>query len=100
MIKHIVMWKLKESMEGMEKAEIALKMKADLESLISEISQIRKIEIGINILDSQQAYDVVIYSEFDNMQDLNIYQEHPAHLKVAEFVGKVRESRAVVDYEI
>jgi Stress responsive A/B Barrel Domain len=40
----------------------------------------------------------VLYSEFNTEQDLELYQKHPEHVKVAEFIAKARERRAVVDY--
>jgi hypothetical protein len=70
-----------------------------LEALQDKIKEIRHIEVGININESEQAYDVVLYSEFNSIEDLNIYQNHQEHLRVAEFVGKVREARVVTDYE-
>lgn len=100
MIKHIVMWKLKEFAEGKDKVENANIIKASLEDLQDKINEIKFIEVGININNSAQAYDIVLYSHFENMEDLNIYQKHPLHVKVADFVGKVREERVVVDYEI
>lgn len=99
MIKHIVMWKLKDFAEGKDKMENANIIKKNLENLQKEINQIRFIEVGIDINKSSQAYDVVLYSEFENMEDLNIYQNHPEHIKVSDFVGKVRDARVVVDYE-
>ncbi|NLM34514.1 MAG: Dabb family protein [Clostridiales bacterium] len=99
MIKHIVMWKLKEFAEGKSKLENAQIIKSDLEALKDKIEQIKYIEVGININESEQAYDVVLYSEFNSMEDLNTYQNHPEHVKVAEFVGKVREARVVTDYD-
>lgn len=33
-----------------------------------------------------------------NIEDLEKYQNHPEHVKVAEFIAKVREDRIVVDY--
>ena len=90
MIKHIVMWKLKEFAEGKNKLENAQIIKRDLEALQDKIKEIRHIEVGININESEQAYDVVLYSEFNSIEDLNIYQNHQEHLRVAEFVGKVR----------
>ncbi|HCW03966.1 MAG TPA: stress responsive protein [Clostridium sp.] len=99
MIKHIVMWKLKEFAEGKNKLENAQIIKRDLEALQDKIKEIRHIEVGININESEQAYDVVLYSEFNSIEDLNIYQNHQEHLRVAEFVGKVREARVVTDYE-
>jgi hypothetical protein len=99
MIKHIVMWKLRASAEGASKEENIKKMKAGLEALKAQISQVRHLEVGINIVPSEAAYDVALYSEFANEKDLDSYQKHPAHLKIADFIGKIRESRAVVDYK-
>lgn len=100
MIKHIVMWKLKEFADGKEKQENAKIIKTGLESLQQKINELKFIEAGININNSPQAYDVVLYSQFENMEDLNIYQNHPEHIKVAEFVKKVVNERVVVDYEV
>ncbi len=100
MLKHIVLFKLKTSAEGSSKEENAKKIKRDLEALKGKIPQIRHLEVGINSIMSEASYDVAIYSEFANEADLTTYARHPEHLKVAEFVGKVRESRVVVDYII
>ncbi len=98
MIKHIVLWKLKDFAEGASKAQNAERMKRELEALKMNISVIRHIEVGINIMPSEAAYDVALYSEFATESDLNSYQKHPEHLKIADFVAKVRENRVVVDY--
>ena len=100
MIKHIVFWNLAETAEGKTKAENALIIKAELENLISEIPQIKKIEVGINHPDAPAGnYDLALYSEFETMDDLNIYQHHPAHQQVASYVKKVVTARVCVDYE-
>jgi len=98
MLKHIVLFKLRAAAEGASKEENARKIKRDLEALKSVIPQIRHIEVGINCIPGDGAYDIAIYSEFANESDLSVYAKHPEHVKVAEFVGKVRESRVVVDY--
>jgi hypothetical protein len=100
MLKHIVMWKLKEVAECGDRIQNARKMKHDLEALKSKIPQIKNIEVGLNSLPSEGSYDVVLYSEFESEQDLEAYQKHPEHVKVAQFIGTVRERRAVVDYTI
>jgi hypothetical protein len=100
MIKHIVLWKLKAFAEGASREQNASRMKHELEALKSKIPQIRHIEVGVNMIPSEAAYDVALYSEFANEQDLNIYQKHHDHVKIADFVGKVRASRVVVDYKI
>lgn len=100
MIKHIVAWKLKNEAEGNNKDKNAKIIKERLESLKDVIKEIKKIEVGININTSNMAYDVVLYSEFESIEDLERYQKHPEHISVAEFVGKVKEDRIVVDYEV
>jgi hypothetical protein len=100
MLKHIVLFKLKQSAEGASRAENAEKIKAQLEALIGKIPQIRRMEVGINAVPSDAAYDLAIYAEFADQKELEIYAKHPEHVKIADFVGKVRENRAVVDYII
>lgn len=99
MIKHVVMWKLKEFAEDADRARNAKRIKIELEALKNTIPQIFHLEVGINILESDAAFDVVLFSVFKNEKDLEVYQNHPNHRAVAEFVGKVNESRIVVDYK-
>lgn len=98
MLKHIVMWKLKDFAEGKNKEENALLIKEMLYALKDRIPEIKVLEVGLNINTSEQAYDAVLYSEFENEEALNTYQNHSEHKKVSEFVGKVREARVVADY--
>ncbi|GFP76002.1 Dabb family protein [Clostridium fungisolvens] len=98
MIKHIVMWKLKDYAEGNDKQFNANEIKIRLESLKDKISEIGKIEVGINN-NPANSYDVVLYSEFESYEDLDIYQKHPSHMEVAAFVGTVKDDRTCVDYE-
>jgi len=101
MIKHIVFFGLADSAEGKSKVENAQIIKSGLENLIHLIPQIKKIEVGINYPNSPKTnYDIALYSEFDAMEDVDIYQEHPEHKKVAAYIAKVKISRAAVDYEV
>ena len=99
MIKHVVMWKLKDFAEDADKDRNAKRMKIELEVLKNTIPQIFHLEVGINFLESEAAYDVVLFSVFKNEKDLEIYQNHSDHRAVAKFIGKVQESRVVVDYK-
>lgn len=98
MIKHIVMWKLKENALNASKIENATKLKNQLENLVHDIKEIKKLEVGIDCTSNNDNYDVVLYSEFETRDDLNTYQVHPKHVDVAKFVGEIREERACVDY--
>lgn len=100
MIKHIVMWKLKDEAEGNLKVRNAEIMKEKLESLENKVKELKSIEVGINIEESAQAFDVVLYSEFDSVDELNIYQVNEEHVKVASFVRSVVIDRVVVDYQV
>ena len=100
MIKHIVMWKLKENAEGNGKEENAKLIKDKIEKLKEQIDIIVDIELGINIVEDPSAYDIVLYSVFKDKEDLNQYANNPLHLEIVKFVKKVVDSRIVVDYEI
>ncbi len=99
MIKHIVLWKLKDFAEGADKIRNAQIVKAELEALKNKIPQITHLEVGINFIPSENAYDVSLYSAFEAEKDLELYQKHPEHVKVASLIAKLRESRVVIDYK-
>ena len=100
MIKHLVLWKLKETAEGFNKAENAQRIKSELETLRGKIAEIKALEVGLNFNDSAAAYDVALYSEFESREALDIYQKHPEHVRVAALVNQFREERVVADYEV
>jgi len=97
MIKHIVMFKLKDFGEE-EKLEKANQLKQEVESLKDKIPQIAFIEVGINTSARETAHDAILISEFKTKEDLNIYRDHPEHVKVVEFIRSIVEETAVVDY--
>lgn len=99
MIRHIVMWKLKDFGQTEIKALNAARLKDELYHLKNEIVQIKALKVGIN-LNPENEYDVVLECEFDNLTDLAIYQKHPAHLRVVDFLKTIRDLKAAVDYEI
>lgn len=100
MLRHIVMWQFKDEAEGKTRAENCALIKGKLEALPGRISFIRKLEVGINAYPSSMASDMVLITEFDSKDDLDLYAVHPEHVKVSDYVGKVRVSRTVVDYNL
>ena len=94
MVRHIVMWKLKEE----NKAENARLLKEKLEGLVGIIPEIKELEVGININDDSAAYDAALNSVFCSLEDLEKYQKNPNHAAVSEFCKSIRISRVVVDY--
>ena len=100
MIKHIVMWTLKDSAEGADKATNAAKMKQLLEALPPLIPFLRHLEVGVDVFAASPACDVILSTTFDTRADLDAYQVHPEHVKVVGFVKQVVTARSVVDYEL
>jgi len=93
MIKHIVMWKLRNKAD----AEI---IKDKLEALMGKIPGLQHIEVGIDFSSSEQSADVVLYSELESREALQAYQAHPEHQAVIPLVKAASVSRMVVDYEL
>lgn len=100
MIKHIVLFKLKNEALGNSKEQNAKMIKEKLDRLPSKIDVIREYEVGINFVDSDRALDVSLISAFDTKQDLEEYRVHPDHIEVVTFIKDVTENSVVVDYEI
>lgn len=100
MLRHIVMFRMKEFAEDADGRQNMQRLKAQLEGLKDIIEEIKLFEVGINISDGNVGCDLVLYSEFEGLDDLHRYQAHPDHIKVADFVGKVCRDRLVADYTV
>jgi hypothetical protein len=99
MVKHIICLKLKDFAEGNPKSENAKLAKEKLLALKEKIDEIKYVEVGINDPKaSQDNFDMVLITEFDNFGDLDVYQKHPEHVKASEFIKKIKDIRACVDF--
>jgi len=98
MIRHIVMWKLKDNAAGHTRLENARLIKQQLESLLHVVEGLKEIEVGINIAEDVDAFDLVLVSAFADEQALHAYHTHPAHLQIVPLVKEMREQRCLVDY--
>lgn len=95
MIKHIILWKLKEKTDADEcKSEAKLR----LESLNGKIEGLINLEVVINGLDSSSA-DMMLNSEFESREALEAYQKNPLHLEAAGYVRSVVAERLCLDFE-
>jgi quinol monooxygenase YgiN len=98
-IKHIVMWHLKEHAQGNSRETNAQLVKQKLESLRGRIPGMLKIEVGVDFSATADSADIVLYSEFENREALDVYQRHPDHEAIKPFIMDVRAERRLVDYE-
>lgn len=99
MVKHIVLFKLKDELPADKKLALMNNFKKAIEALPAKISVIRKIEVGLNI-NPAETWNIALYSEFDSLEDVKLYATHPDHVAAGKIIAEAKESRACVDYEI
>lgn len=99
MIKHIVMFKLKEA-NGRSEYENAVEAKERFNKVIENVSELKKGEVVINSADApENNYTIALICDFDSIDDLNAYQVHPVHKEFGAFIGGIKTDRACIDYE-
>ena len=97
MVKHIILWTLKEEFNN---DEVKSGIKQGLEALIGVIPGLVEIKVQTEKLESSNA-DVMLYSVFESEKALKEYAVHPAHVEVAN--TKVRpftQTRSCIDFEV
>ena len=100
MIKHIVIWRLKENAHGNTKTQNASIIKSRVEALSGKIPGILKLEIGFDFSKTGNSGDIVLYSEFASKEHFESYRIHPEHRAVLPFVQEAVSDRLVVDYQM
>ena len=96
MVKHIILWKLKEEHNNVSVKE---GIKRELEELSGKIPGLLEIKVETEGLPSSNA-DVMLYSVFESEDALKGYAVHPAHVRVADtFVRPYTEIRLCLDFE-
>lgn len=97
MVKHIILWKLKESLSEEEKAAARAEAKRRLENLNGKIDGMISLKVVTDRLPSSNA-DMMLDSEFENAEALAGYQVNPLHVEAATFVRSVVEARLCLDF--
>lgn len=100
MVKHVILWNLKETLSDAEKEAVKKGAKEGLESLIGKIPGLVNIKVNTVGLPSSNA-DMMLDSTFESAEALKGYSTHPEHVAVAD--SKVRPftaSRVCMDYEV
>lgn len=97
MVKHIILWKLKDEYNN---SDIKQEIKNGLEGLIGKIPGLVEISVQTKSLASSNA-DVMLYSVFEDEASLKGYATHPEHVFVANtFVRPYTETRLCLDFEV
>ena len=100
MVKHVILWQLKDEFSEEEKVSIRAGIKEGLEGLAGKIPGLTEIKVQTQMLPSSNV-DVMLDATFVDEAALKGYAVHPAHVEVAD--TKVRpytKTRACIDYEV
>ena len=94
MVKHIVFFKLPK--EFTQKDLLVEK----LNNLKDEIDFIISLEVGVDFLQSERSFDIVLTVVVGSKEELSKYATDPKHLQVVDFIKSNGIETKVVDYEI
>ncbi len=94
MVKHIVIYTLK---EGVDKAQAVEVIRSVLEPLVGVIPGLRTMQVRAAY---QGGMDYALYSEFDSREDLKNYAQHPAHLEAKSHFWHFLDQRVCADFEV
>lgn len=101
MVKHIILWELKDEFSAEEKERIKAGIKEGLEGLQGKIPGLIDIKVNSSGLPSSKNADLMLEATFTDEASLKAYSVNPEHVKVAD--GKVRPNvkhRSCLDFEV
>lgn len=96
MVKHIVLWKLKDDVQGEKLKETVKLLREKFAALIGVVDGLVEIELGENYNGGD--FNLVLYSVFNSVEGEKAYQNHPSHLEIKAIIQTIVEDRAAVDY--
>ena len=100
MVKHVILWKLKEELGDKSRQEVLSGIKDNLEALAGKVPGLINITVITSPLASSNT-DVMLDSELEHEDALKAYQVHPEHVKAADtYVRPYTETRMCMDYEV
>ena len=99
MVKHVILWRLKDEVTGDAKKTVLRVMKENLEALVGKVPGLLNLTIVTEPMASSNA-DVMLDSTLESEEALKGYQSHPDHVAVANtYVRPFTEVRLCMDYE-
>ena len=98
MVKHIVLFKLKETLSQEEKMDVMNRFKVAIEAVPDKIDFVRHVFVGLNCNPAEK-WDICLESTFDTLEDVKAYAVHPAHVAAAGIIKEAKADRACTDFE-
>ena len=101
MVVHVSMAKYKDFAGGRSKEQNLRRAKDLTEELGRTVPTIRRIEVGVNVLEGRPTdYDVVSYSEYESLDAVQATVKHPKHDELIAFLNEVAEVSHAVTYQV
>ena len=97
MVTHIVMWNLKDEAEGGSREQNAAIMKERLEALVGKIPGLLSLKVNRGVMPG--GYDLCLLGQYESLDALKGYRDHPLHKEVQQFVHKVIAELVSCDFE-
>lgn len=98
-IVHIVTWRLNGATAEVRKQQ-AQSMVQAFEAARFEVPGLLHLQVGPNVIEAPDAWDVALYMVFSSRIHLDAYLVHPSHLDIKQLVGPIRAARSQVDFEL
>lgn len=99
MIRHVILWQLKDELTDEEKENLKQKIKESLEGLQGKIDGLLYVKVVIDGLSSSNA-DVYLDSAVTDEKALDVYQNYPEHVDIKKnLIGPNAKTRVCMDFK-
>lgn len=100
MIKHVIIWTLRDELSPEEKAKVKTEAKCALEALVGNVEGLLDLKLICDGLLPSSNGDMMLDSTLESAEALAHYQKHPLHVAAADtFVRPYTKTRLCIDYE-
>jgi hypothetical protein len=99
-IRHIVIWRLKEEAKRLGRIENFEGIQRNFATMRAIIPGLLRLELGVNQAQVADAADLLLYSEFESWEALRSYETHPLHDELRALIGPLRSERRVFEHEL
>ena len=93
MVRHVVFFRLGKNKHRRDEAV------ASILTMRSKIQGLRELNAGTDFMGLERSWDLALVAVFDNRQALELYDQHPEHKPVKEFLKSLGAESVSVDFE-
>lgn len=99
MIKHVILWQLRDELSVERKAALGQEIKERLEALVGQVPGLLYVKVCVDPMPSSNT-DIYLDSAVEDEAALAVYQNHPAHVDVKNnLIVPNAKTRLCMDYK-